>query len=143
MTPSHASASRKRGGEALTGGVQAGLLSSEITLSGCRPCDLVGKAARGAALSQVASPDPRSQRTRACPQAPCTETGRSGDRPGAYPARRSGRGRQWPNARHARSAEVGRRNSIDEANEQRCSTGTKRPPTSGVRGEKSFGQGKA
>lgn len=30
MTPSHASAPREGGGEALTGGVQAGLLSSEI-----------------------------------------------------------------------------------------------------------------
>ncbi|MCK4622244.1 MAG: hypothetical protein KAT62_08510 [Desulfuromonadales bacterium] len=34
MAPSHASASRKGGGEALTGGVQAGLLSSEITFFG-------------------------------------------------------------------------------------------------------------
>ncbi len=39
MTPSHASASRKGGGEALIGGVQAGLLSSEITL--IRVADLV------------------------------------------------------------------------------------------------------
>ena len=31
MAPSHASASRKGGGEALTGGVQARLLSSEIS----------------------------------------------------------------------------------------------------------------
>jgi hypothetical protein len=30
VTPSHASALRKGGGEALTGGMQAGLLSSEI-----------------------------------------------------------------------------------------------------------------
>jgi len=34
MDPSHASANRKEGGEALTGGVQAGQLSSEITLFG-------------------------------------------------------------------------------------------------------------
>ena len=34
MTPSHASAPREGGGEALTGGVQAGLLSSEITTIG-------------------------------------------------------------------------------------------------------------
>ena len=48
---------------------------------------------------------------------------------------------QWPNARYVRAWEVGRRNSIDEANEQRCPTGDMRPTTSGVRGEKSFGQG--
>jgi hypothetical protein len=34
MAPSHASATREVGGEALTGGVQAGLLSSEITSIG-------------------------------------------------------------------------------------------------------------
>lgn len=34
MAPSHASAPREGGGEALTGGVQAGLLSSEITTIG-------------------------------------------------------------------------------------------------------------
>ena len=34
MAPSHALASRKGGSEALTGGVQAGLLSSEITAIG-------------------------------------------------------------------------------------------------------------
>jgi len=34
MAPSHASATRKSGGEALTGGMQAVLLSSEITLFG-------------------------------------------------------------------------------------------------------------
>lgn len=39
MAPSHASAYRKRGGEALTGGVQAGLLSSEINRH--RVADLV------------------------------------------------------------------------------------------------------
>ncbi len=92
MTPSHASASRKGGGEALTGGVQAWRLSSEITLSGCRPCDVVGKAARGVALSQVASPDPRSQRPSACTQAPCTETGRSQEWPFAYRAGPVGEG---------------------------------------------------
>jgi hypothetical protein len=48
---------------------------------------------------------------------------------------------QWPNARYVRAWEVGRRNSIDEANEQRCSTGDMRPTTGGVCGEKSFGQG--
>lgn len=39
MTPSHASALREGGGEALTGGVQAGLLSSEINRP--RVADLV------------------------------------------------------------------------------------------------------
>ena len=39
MTPSHASALRKGGGEALAGGVQAGLLSSEINRP--RVADLV------------------------------------------------------------------------------------------------------
>ena len=29
---------------------------------------------------------------------------------------------QWPNARHVRAWEVGRRNNINEVNEQRCST---------------------
>jgi len=39
VSPSHASALRKEGGEALTGGVQAGLLSSEINR--LRVADLV------------------------------------------------------------------------------------------------------
>lgn len=39
MAPSHASAPREGGGEALTGGVQAGLLSSEINRP--RVADLV------------------------------------------------------------------------------------------------------
>ncbi len=39
MAPSHASALREEGGEALTGGVQAGLLSSEIRFN--RVADLV------------------------------------------------------------------------------------------------------
>jgi hypothetical protein len=141
MTPSHASASRKGGGEALTGGVQSGLLSSEITHSGCRPRCLTGKAARDVALSQGTHPDPRSRRTRACTQAQCTETGRSGDRPSAIHGR-SGRGRPRPSSRHARFPEVGRRRSIDEANEQGCTTGQMWPTTGGVRGEKAFGQGK-
>ncbi len=48
---------------------------------------------------------------------------------------------QRPDARHVRAWEVGRRNIIDEANEQRCTTRDKRPTTGGVRGEKSFGRG--
>ncbi len=49
---------------------------------------------------------------------------------------------QRPNARHVRFWEVGRRHSIDEANEQRCTiTPTARPTTGGVSGEKSCGQG--
>ena len=54
MTPSHASASREGGGEALTGGMQAWLLSSEITVPGA---DLVLRGGRQhwyVALSQVA-----------------------------------------------------------------------------------------
>ena len=38
----------------MTGGVQAWLLSSEITFSGCRPCDLMGKATRCVALTRAA-----------------------------------------------------------------------------------------
>ena len=37
----------------MTGGVQAWILSSEITFSGCRPCDLVGKAIRYVALPRA------------------------------------------------------------------------------------------
>ncbi len=48
---------------------------------------------------------------------------------------------QRPSARHARVWEVGRRNIINEANEQRCTTRDKRPTTGGVRGEKSSGRG--
>jgi len=49
---------------------------------------------------------------------------------------------QRPNARQVRSWEVGRRHSIDEADEQRCTiTPTARPTTGGVCGEKASGQG--
>ncbi len=112
----------------MTGGVQAWLLSSEITLFGLPTsksaliCDLVGKAKRCVALSRVAHRirgvielvhvrklfarkpgDPRGDRLR-------NTVGPVGEG-------------QWPNARYVRAWEVGRRNSIDEANEQRCSTG--------------------
>jgi hypothetical protein len=56
MTPSNASAPRKVGGEAFTGGMQAWKLSSEITCSRCRPSWATGKAIRSAAKTRVASP---------------------------------------------------------------------------------------
>jgi hypothetical protein len=58
MTPSHASASRKGGGEALTGGVQAGPLSSEITHSGLPTSlsDREGRTGRCAIARNVSGP---------------------------------------------------------------------------------------
>ena len=55
MDPSHASAAREGGGEALTGGMQAWLLSSEITDLGA---DLVNRGGRQhwcAAIARVAN----------------------------------------------------------------------------------------
>ncbi|MBW2603074.1 MAG: hypothetical protein JRE28_02000 [Deltaproteobacteria bacterium] len=49
---------------------------------------------------------------------------------------------QGPNARYVRAWEVGRRHSIDEANEQRCTiTPMACPSTGGARGEKASGRG--
>jgi len=58
MAPSHASAPREGGGEALTGGVQAGLLSSEITLFGLPTLwsDGEGSTGRRAIASGVTGP---------------------------------------------------------------------------------------
>jgi hypothetical protein len=109
-------------------------------ISGCRPCDLVGKAIRYVALMRVA------HRTRGVrePEHVCKLFVRKpGDPRGdwlLFIVGPVGEG-QRPNARHVRSWEVGRRNSIDEANEQRCTTRDKRPTTGGVRGEKASGRG--
>jgi len=143
MAPSHASALREVGGEALTGGVQAGLLSSEIhPPPGCRPCSDKGKAARFAAIARVAYwtrgvREPRHVRKLLArkPGGP-----RSGQlHPAVGPVGEGPR----PSSRHARDWEVGHGNSIDEANEQRCSTAAKWPTTSGVRGEKDRGRGES
>ena len=50
LAPSHALAGAILTGEALTGGSAGQPLSSEITLSGCRPCDAKGKEIRWMAL---------------------------------------------------------------------------------------------
>ena len=55
---------------------------------------------------------------------------------------RSGEGLR-PSFRHVRDWEVGHGNSIDEANEQRCSTAAKWPTTGGVCGEKGRGRGES
>src|SRR5437660_12460242 len=71
-----------RGGdEALTGGVQAGLLSREITSPGCRRSDPWRKARPQAALDASRLGAPRGRRTKACTHAPCARTGRAQHRP--------------------------------------------------------------
>ena len=101
----------------------------------------MGKAIWCAALSRAGASDLRSLRPRACMQTLCTETGRSQERPIANPQSvRSGKV-SGHNARHARDWEVGRGNSIDEANEQRYATKMTWPTTGGVRGEKAPGRG--
>jgi hypothetical protein len=67
MAPSHASVSRKRGGEALTGGVQAWLLSSEITSSGLPTLWSEGEGHTICRVSARGVSNPRSQRPSAFP----------------------------------------------------------------------------
>ena len=82
---------RKDIGEALTGGVQAGLLSREIQiLRGAHaviPAE--GHIAGGAIASHPRTP--RGRRTMACTQAPCARTGRAHRRPPPIRAGRSGK----------------------------------------------------
>ncbi len=125
----------------MTGGVQAWLLSSEITFSGCRPCDLMGKAIRCVALTRAAY---RTRGVREPEHVRKLFVRKPGDPRGdrlSSTAGPVGEG-QRPNARHVRAWEVGRRNIIDEANEQRCTiTPRAWPTTGGVCGEKASGRG--
>jgi hypothetical protein len=77
MAPSHASAPREGGGEALTGGVQAGLLSSEIDESWLSTLFPEGEDGTEYRENASGTPNQRSQRPTACTQTSCTETGRS------------------------------------------------------------------
>ena|SRR5437870_896204 len=61
MALSRASAAREGGGEASVGAVQAGLLSREISGSGCRRCPNKRKATSPAALSRVVGDPARSE----------------------------------------------------------------------------------
>jgi hypothetical protein len=125
----------------LTGGVQAWLLSSEITCFGLPTLWLDGEGSTVRRVNASGASDPRSQRTGVCTQTLCTETGRSQGGPAVIHGR-SGRRRLRPYDRHERAWEVGRGRSICEASEQRCSTSINWPTTGGVRGEKAPGQGK-
>ena len=125
----------------MTGGVQAGLLSSEITSIGLSILWLEGEdsTVRRAIASVVTEPaESENQGMYASSMHGNRELRGLADR---LSCGRSGRGRPVPNTRYARSPEVGRRRSIDEANEQRCTTRKKRPTTGGARGEKVSGQG--
>ena len=66
MALSRASAVREGGGEASVGVVQAGLLSREISGSGCRRCPNKRKAMSPAALCASRRGTPRGRRTWAC-----------------------------------------------------------------------------
>ena len=82
-------------GEALTGAVQAGLLSRERTESGV-PTSFTyaeGNIAVGVNASRPGTP--RGRRTRACTEAPCARTGRAHRRP-RPDQERAARGRLRP-----------------------------------------------
>lgn len=86
MASSHASASREGGGEALTEGVQARLLSSEITSFGLPTLWSEGEVSTVRCANASGASNPRSLRTGACKQTLCTETGRSQGWPIVNPA---------------------------------------------------------
>src|SRR5215472_16476442 len=76
--PESCGGAREGVGEALTGDVQARLLSREKeTTPGCRRCQLGGRPHPRAALCASRPGTPRGQRTRACTEAPCARTGRA------------------------------------------------------------------
>ena len=87
MAPSRASAAREGGGEASVGVVQAGLLSREISGSGCRRCPNRRKATSPAALCASRRGTPRGRRTWACTEISMRE---NREIPGS-PVRRLGR----------------------------------------------------
>ena len=71
-------------GEALTVERAGGLLSSEITTSGCRPRALMGTATSGVALQGERRRNPAEPENLACADTLCAGIGR----PGACPHRR-------------------------------------------------------
>src|SRR6266568_8827350 len=92
---------REDAGEALTGGVQAGLLSREINSIGVPTRSRTWKATPGAALDASRPRAPRGRRTKACTQVPCARTGRAHRRPRPDQVR-AARGRLRPQARDER-----------------------------------------
>jgi hypothetical protein len=82
-------------GEALAGGVQAGLLSREITEIGVPTLFVRRKATPRATLHASRPRTPRGRRTRACTQVPCARTGRAHRRP-LPDQERAARGRLRP-----------------------------------------------
>ena len=121
MTPSHASASRKGGGEALTGGVQAVLLSSEITLCGLPTGWSVGEGKT--IYRDIASGvwDPRSLRAGHVHKLIVRKPGEPGSGRRCSTVGSVGEG-LVSCSQYERTREVGRGNSIYEADEQKCST---------------------
>jgi RNA-directed DNA polymerase len=82
-------------GEALTGDVQAGLLSREINAIGVPTLSKGRKATPQAALRASCTGTPRGRRTMACTEAPCARTGRAHRRPPPDQGR-AARGRPRP-----------------------------------------------
>jgi hypothetical protein len=129
MAPSHASASRKGGGEALTGGVQAWLLSSEITSSGLPTLwsEGEGHTIRRVIASGVSNP--RSLRPSACTQTLYTETGRSQKRPSVIQQTvRSGKARGRPPDMHATGKSGGDVASMKRTNKGAQPDNSGQPP---------------
>jgi hypothetical protein len=79
--PEPCAGAREGVGEALAGGVQAGLLSREITEIEVPTLFVLRKAKPRAALDASRPRTSRGRRTRACTQAPCARTGRAHRRP--------------------------------------------------------------
>ncbi len=63
MAPSHVRVAARLHVKQLTGGNAGQPLSSEITLPGCRPCDLMGKATLLTALYSESFTDPAESKT--------------------------------------------------------------------------------
>lgn len=63
MAPSHVRVAARLHVKQLTGENAGQPLSSEITASGCRPCDLMGKATSGTALFSESFKDPAESKT--------------------------------------------------------------------------------
>ena len=75
-------ASRKGRGEALTGHVQAGLLSREIPLRGAHVVQMAEGNIPGRVIASGQG-TPRGPRSMACTEPPCARTGRARVRPSA------------------------------------------------------------
>ena len=75
--PESCAGGREGAGEALTGDVQAGLLSREINAIGVPTLSKGRKATSRVGANASPPRTPRGRRTMACTQAPCARTGRA------------------------------------------------------------------